>query len=578
MPDHRKITSSMRPALDNMYEIAALCAEAGMRHVITSPGSRSAPLSLAFARQKDIETHTVPHEGSAAFQALGLAMSTGKVVGLVCTSGTAGLHYAPALAEAREQEVPLLVFTADRPPEWIDQQDGQTIPQNHMYGPLVKRSYVFPDLVATEKAIASDQQWHARRLISEAMSMCCLPPAGPVHVNVPLRPPLYEAQSDSPRQLVVQRHLSYERVLGAKGWSEIQEILDTYPKILLIGAQYALDRNVTRRMDDFCTHHHIPALGDILSNLHELPHLHRHMDLYLDESQEELRADVLISFGGILLSKAVKSFFRSYPPRFHLRLWPQDRPPADPLQSITHHVPLSASHFFLHAHTHIAPRHKKARLRYRSLWEKIEQKTTQQLHHSLENSSFGQFKAMKMILGVLPHHAYLHLGNSMPIRYAQYLGLGPRQDAIEVFANRGTCGIDGCLSTAVGVCKSSTYVPNVLLIGDISFLHDQGALMSSPLPSNLRIVLFNDHGGGIFRLLPAREQPECESSFVSPQHYSIKALALAYGLSHAQANTQDQLSVELPRFLRPSPRAQLLEIETDPKVDQVVFEQLISSL
>ncbi|MBC8082789.1 MAG: 2-succinyl-5-enolpyruvyl-6-hydroxy-3-cyclohexene-1-carboxylic-acid synthase, partial [Hymenobacter sp.] len=169
-----------------IHNIAEICARHGITDVVLSPGSRSAPLTLAFARHPALTVRVVPDERAAAFIALGMAQAQRRVVVLVCTSGTAGLNYAPAVAEAYFQQIPLVIFTADRPPEWIDQLDGQTVRQHNLYGAHAKGAFEFP--VDTSHA---DAKWHSARLINEAINLAQAAPAGPVQVNVPLREPFY---------------------------------------------------------------------------------------------------------------------------------------------------------------------------------------------------------------------------------------------------------------------------------------------------------------------------------------------------------------------------------------------------
>ena len=169
-----------------VYNIAEICARHGITDVVLSPGSRSAPLTLAFARHPELTVRVVPDERAAAFIGLGIAQAQRRAVALVCTSGTAGLNYAPAVAEAFFQQIPLLIFTADRPPEWIDQLDGQTIRQHNLYGAHAKGAFEFP--VDTAHA---DAKWHSARIVNEAINLAQAAPAGPVQVNVPLREPFY---------------------------------------------------------------------------------------------------------------------------------------------------------------------------------------------------------------------------------------------------------------------------------------------------------------------------------------------------------------------------------------------------
>ena len=178
--------------LQPVVNIAEICARKGVENVVLSPGSRCAPLTIAFARHPKLTVRTVSDERAAAFIALGMAQTTGKPTVLICTSGTAALNYAPAVAEAFFLQVPLLVLTADRPPEWIDQLDGQTIRQQQVYGQHIKRSFDFP--VALENP---DAVWHTERMVSEALNEAVAYPAGPVHINVPLREPFYPADGEN---------------------------------------------------------------------------------------------------------------------------------------------------------------------------------------------------------------------------------------------------------------------------------------------------------------------------------------------------------------------------------------------
>ena len=554
----------------NFNTLAQLCYEGGIRHVVLSPGSRVAPLALSFTREKRWRVHNIAQEHRAGFVALGLSQQSGAPTLLLCTSGSAPLHYMPAVAEAFYRQVPLLIITADRPEEWIGQQDGQTIPQRNIYEPLIKYSYQCPDLLAAP--YRSAQLWHMQRIFNEALTYSSTSPAGPVHINIPLRTPLYTLAKKAPTLRRTHFVLHTQTTLMPQSWHLLEDTLHKYKKVLLLAGQMMFDKNIQRPLQTFCETFHIPLLADILSNLHGISQSIRGADLFLRKDMKHLRPEVLISFGGAVFSKHVKTFLRTNPPRLHFHLSTAMQPPADTLQNLTHHIPIEPSQFFLEAQEKISV--LKRRTFYTS-WKQEEEKARTSVHQILKNVEFGQFRAVQMIVEALPRHSYLHVANSMPVRYVNYVGLSVAQEGVEVWANRGTCGIEGSLATAIGAARASQFTQHTLCIGDISCAYDLGAL--EDVPSNLKIVVFNDAGGGIFRLLEgASTQPECEAHFVMPHKHSFAALAEAYRILYMHASTTQQLKENLQQFFSPTLRkTAILEVQSSPQIDKKVFGQVI---
>ena len=557
----------------------------GVRDVVLSPGSRSAPLVQAFYAHQSYTIHAILHEGSAAFVAMGLAAYTGQPVVLICTSGTARLHYAPALAEAIQQGIPLFVLCADRPKEWLGQQDGQTLPRNTTYGALVKHEATLPTIQAHRSIHTMPEAWRQiRRELTDALMVCQSMPLGPVCLHIPLAPPLYKQM---PKQALDSKHalpppskrLNIKREATKESWHSINQLLATYPKVLLLAGQASFDQNILRRMEDLCEELRLVVLGDILGNLHGFSKLCRHGEWTLRQKPKALQADLIISFGDHILSAATKQFFRKYPPKAHLRLDVESGCVPDSLNCLTHHLPIYPIHFFLEGKHNLSPKHLARRKNYQKRWLAAEAEASNAIAQKIKQASFGSFKATAILLERMPYHLHLHLGNSMPVRYANYIGLRKEQEAIEVFANRATCGIDGSLGTALGVCHASHYVLNVILLGDLSFLYEQTALLYQPLPKNLRIVVFNDKGGGIFRLLPgAREQQNLEPHYALPHKHDLSLVAQLYDLEYQHAENEKDLYSALDTFFRPERKAQLLEINIDPKIDKETFEEHIQQL
>ena len=556
------------PSVVNTVQI---CSKLGVHHVMLSPGSRSAPLTLAFVRHPEIATKIMSDERSAAFVGLGIAQQLRQPVGLVCTSGSAAYNYAPAVAEAFFQHVPLVVFTADRPPEWIDQLDGQTIRQRGIYGSHVKGSFELP-VGQTEVDV-----WHAGRIVSEAINLSQQYPPGPVHINVPLREPFYPDANqpttfDDPVKAILpvlgQTSLPEEVVRSlAEDWA-------SYENKLIVGGQGTMNTALVAALEQTSTRQQIPLVADVISNLHPVASAVQHADVVLAQQPDDLAPDLLITFGRSVISKNLKLFLRKHRPAAHWHIQPAG-PAADTFQSLTRIIHIDPLDFFRLWHSTSAP--SSSQQRYYQQWQQAETKAQQQMNTLFEvpsDRATGEFQAIQTILGQLPDRVNLHLANSMTVRYANLVGLSGQQAFVEVFANRGTSGIDGSNSTAVGSALASDRL-TVLLTGDLAFFYDRNAFWHQyPLP-NLRIVLLNNHAGGIFRLIegPSR-QPELEEYFETYQPLTAENTARDFNMGYQRidftaSDSLTSLTEQLPSFFSDnSKQPQLLEIITDTQVNQ----------
>ena len=557
------------PAIINTAQI---CAQLGVRHVIVSPGSRNAPLTLAFARHPEITTKVISDERSAAFVGLGMAQRLRQPVGLVCTSGSAAYNYAPAVAEAFFQQVPLLVFTADRPPEWIDQLDGQTIRQRGLYGPHVKASYELP--VGQTEA----DRTYAARIVAEAIDRSREFPAGPVHVNVPVREPFYPEAEESmefDKNGKVIESVPGQPTLSEETLRTLSEDWARYERKLIVGGQSERNEGLTEALEQFSTAQQLPVVAEVISNLHAVSSAVTHADELLAELPEELSPDLLITFGRSVLSKHLKRFLRQHRPSAHWHIQAAG-PAADPFQSLTRVLRTTPTSFFQQFRP---PHPSPSQASYAGQWSEKERVVRQRLADLfVPKQPEGEFQAVQTVLQQLPDAVDLHLANSMTVRYANLVGLSERHAGVEVFANRGACGIDGSSSTAVGSALASDRL-TVLLTGDLAFFYDRNAFWHNyPLP-NLRIVLFNNHGGGIFRLIDGpNRQPELEEYFETRQPLTAERTAQDFGMEYNQidlteSSTHPLLSTFLTDFYgRASHHAKLLEIITDSCTNQTVFD------
>ena len=555
-----------------------ICASLGIHQAVISPGSRNAPLTIALVRHPDIQTYTVSDERSAAFIGLGMARQLQAPVALVCTSGSAAYNYAPAVAEAYFQQIPLVIFTADRPPEWIDQLDGQTIRQRGIYGKHVKESYELP-VGQTEADI-----WCTGRLVAEAINLSKNVPYGPVHVNVPIREPFYPEETETihfdPKVKVILS-VAGNAVLPADAVQHLHSAWNLYERKLIIAGQQPLQPELNSIVESFSQQHQIPVVADIISNLHPVQGAIKHADSFLrlkdENSGRELRPDLLITFGLSVISKNLKLFLRKYRPKAHWHIQPVG-PAPDTFQSLTQVLHTEPAIFFQQIENWET---SAGSANYYQNWMAQEQHATEQTIGFLESVTgpHDEFKAVFEVLRLLPDQANLHLANSMTVRYANLIGLSVNQAKVEVWANRGTSGIDGSNSTAVGATLASNRL-NVLITGDLAFFYDRNAFWHNyPLP-NLRIILLNNHAGGIFRMIdgPSR-QPELEEYFETRQPLEAENTARDFGMEYqrldfTKTEALEKLKELLPDFFdEPSDHAKIVEIATDSPTNASSFRQ-----
>ncbi|MCJ8167055.1 2-succinyl-5-enolpyruvyl-6-hydroxy-3-cyclohexene-1-carboxylic-acid synthase [Pontibacter sp. E15-1] len=554
--------------LQPVVNIAEICARKGVQQVVLSPGSRCAPLTLAFARHPKLSVRTVSDERAAAFIGLGMAQKTGSPTVLVCTSGTAALNYAPAVAEAYFQQVPLLILTADRPPEWIDQLDGQTIRQEQVYGRHIKESYTFPVDFDHPDAV-----WHSERLVSEALNKAIAFPPGPVHINIPLREPFYPAPGEalvySEGVKIIEEEASIQ-TLGPDILAKLRREFHQYERILVVAGQGDYDALLLPVLETFAQTTGAVIVGDIISNTQQSALVIRHQDTLLscqdDQQLALLRPDLLVTFGKSIMSKSLKVYLRKHPPKAHWHLQPAGQV-ADTFQSLTKIVRCSPRYFFT-----TVPERQAFSLTYLHAWQGMERRAENFLEEYVPASGYNELHLVRQILRHLPAHSNLHLANSMAVRYANILALKPAQQ-VQVYANRGTSGIDGSTSTAVGCALVSTQ-PTVLITGDLAFFYDRNALWHNYLPQNLRIVLLNNHAGGIFRLIDGpRQQPELAPYFETHQALDARNTARDFKMRYTAVTTLAELSEALPAFFSPTAGAAILEVFTDSALNAKAFSE-----
>lgn len=568
------------PVLQPIVNLAELLYQKGITDVVVCPGSRSAPLTLAVARHPNLRVRVMADERSAGFVALGMAQQNRMPVAIICTSGSAVYNLAPAVAEAFFQQVPLLLLTADRPHEWLHQQDGQTIDQVGLFGSHVKRGYDLP-----ADYTHPDAAWFVERSVNEAISLSRLAPAGPVHVNVPLREPFYPKASESFEYGPVHaiEVLPAHPALSAETWHTLLTEWDQSERTLIAVGQLPRNPALLNVLQKISDEFGIPVVGEIISNLPENGLFITHTDTFLSVLSEAagyaLRPDLLITIGNSFLTRNVKTFFRRYPARRHWHIQPTPDRIVDSFQSLTTLIPGEPLLFleklfadvdyqrFLQGDDDDDSR------AFLNEWQSADRKAAQIVSKILsqpEEPLFTDWSGVQVILEHLPEGSVLQLANSMPVRYANLCGVSEHQ-RISVSANRGVSGIDGCLSTAVGAALA-TYQLVTVLIGDVAFFYDRNALWSAPVPPNLRIVLLNNDGGHIFRMIDgSSQQPELETYFETPHGYTARNTASDANITYQQCDSIKALRSLLPDFFQPGNTAKLLELTTDKRQNQEQF-------
>ncbi len=539
----------MKNEKHGLLHLAKILERAGVEHLVVSPGSRNAPLVSIFSKTTSIQVHIVVDERSAAFVALGIAQQTQKVAALLCTSGSAVLNYAPAISEAYYQRIPLVVLTADRPVEWVDQSDGQTIRQQNIFANYVRKSVQLPQSINHP-----DELWLNDRLISEALIATEHPVKGPVHINIPIREPLYGFSLEDE---VEMKYFTLEPVIKSLSYKQIDQfaqIWNTATRKMILVGQCIYDERVEQLLKKFATDATVVVLTETLSNVHDkgfISCIDRCLGVVGKEAAS-FEPQILLTFGGPVVSKRVKSFLRSAGILHHWHIDSSDIQ-SDTYQHLSKVIPMGPCDFLQALHV----QHKPGSGDFAQGWHVAAHKASALHDKFLGDCRFNDLKIFELLLNAIPSEADVQLANSTPIRYAQ---LFADRLQLPMFSNRGTSGIDGSVSTAVGAAMVSGRL-TVMISGDLGFFYDSNALWNSELPSNLRIVVVNNEGGGIFRFLPGPDTTGLlETHFEARHQLRAEGVSATFGLNYFTAQSQQELLVLLPAFFGTSDKCCLLEI------------------
>lgn len=553
---------------ENVNILTSLLLEYGVSDAVVCPGSRNAPIVHNLSVCEAIRCRPVTDERSAAFYALGLAIATRRPTVVCVTSGSALLNVMPAVAEAAYQHVPLVVISADRPQQWIDQLDGQTIPQSDALGRFVRKAVQLPEPHNDE------ERWLCRRLVNEAMHLATCRQGAPVHINVPISEPLFEFDTEQLPQLSRFNNIKRAAIKDAS-----MDMPDAFHKakrpMIVIGqlAHGTISHETIRSLSEkyvvmseplsnpsYMTIHFDEAIRYIVSD-----------NSSINDDEDDKTAyypDYVIYVGDTLVSKPARRFLRNAKAPSCL-ITPDAADIHDPLMTLTDIVECDTDSInALLASLCDAP-DTDERCRFHDRWQSLlDAYAAHADAYAPEYSQMATVKYFEEQLADLDIDICVHYANSSAVRlaciYAQHY----------VWCNRGVNGIEGSLSTAAGF-SLATHDMTVCVIGDLSFFYDQNALWNSNLRGNLRIILLNNRGGGIFRQLPGlSDSPAADDLVMASHENTAQGICTQNDIGYMSAKNMDEMQIGIVTLLtRESERPMLLEVFTDSNEDVKALEK-----
>ncbi|MEJ8597860.1 2-succinyl-5-enolpyruvyl-6-hydroxy-3-cyclohexene-1-carboxylic-acid synthase [Riemerella anatipestifer] len=542
--------------------LAHLLSQYGISNIVISPGSRNAPMAIHFTEFEEFNAYSIVDERSAGFVALGMAKSQKKPVALSCTSGSAVANYYPAVVEAFYQNIPLLLLTADRPSDYTDIFDGQTIRQNQIF-----QQHSYGDFQLLEDSHEEADE-HNFKTIKTAIELC-LEKQGPVHINIPLEEPLYNLVSEIPVMPTIEKesknnNFDLDSTLVAE-WNTSKKIM------ILTGT---LDKNpeLEAYLSQLVKNHTAVVLTEVNSNLHNekfFGHIDRYIFNLEDKDFPNYAPDLLITIGQNVVSKKIKHFLRKSQIKNHWHIDEHWHP--DTYFVLNRKIKTKAEEFFkkLIQGINLEPR------TYFNLWEGLKNKLDAKHEEYVSLAPFSDFKCFEIITQNTPKEYNIHISNSSAIRYAQLFDF---QYQNTIYCNRGTSGIDGCTSTAMGFAIANEK-PTLLITGDISFFYDINGLWNPYIPPYTRIIILNNGEGNIFRIIPGPDTTNAMDEFIATKHSkNAETIAKHFGFSYFRA--EDLVTVErsLPHFFSPDAKPKILEIYTKNASSEEVLKAYFKSL
>ena len=530
----------------------------GVRNMVCSPGSRNLPLLLAAASRPSIKKYFIADERTAGFVGLGISLVKQEPVALICTSGTALLNYAPSIAEAYYQGVPLIIISADRPVQWIDQDDSQTLRQDGVLENFVKKSFTIPAVGEDNKEL----QWYVNRIANEAVLEACSHKPGPVHFNIHLAEPLglkTKFACETPR---IVNSIIGDSIVNKEIIKSLAKQLSE-SKVLLIAGFLLPDSFLQRALSNFSRNPNVTVMAETISNVHlnnECYSVDSVLSSFDEKTLDSLAPDIVISIGGALISRKLKEYLRRNKDKFKHWSIGYTNNFSDPFMSLSLKVEVETSRFFKNINSALLKFKIEDKVKnYKDSWTDLRRKALLLKDKFIKESSWSELKAFDIILKSLPSNYNLFLSNGTAIRYAQIINYKLPHAS---YCNRGVSGIDGCVSTSIG--GSFGYKGNTLIItGDLSMAYDIGSLGVKNIPENFKIIVIDNQGGGIFRFIPStsnfeeREEYLCQAPVLP-----LKDLSKGYKWDYFEINDEESLHECLPKFFN-SKNKSILKVVCD---------------
>lgn len=537
-------------------QLIELLVAHGVCDVVLSPGSRNTPLIIAAKRHEKLRTHVVIDERSAAFFGLGIALQTDRPVALICTSGSAILNYGPAIAEAYYRRVPLIAISADRPEEWIDQDDSQTIRQYGVLENIVKGSFdIYGD--NSDKV----QRSFANRAINDALILAKKGPQGPVHINVRLDEPL--AGLSAPKSTVIPKI----ELIGCEEMGLSTAMYDTLAKrvagkkVMVIAGFGKGSARLDKALDDFVKKTGAVVLHEAQSNIHpalSISHIDVTLTTFNDAEMTDLRPDIVISFGGAILSRIIKNYLRTSNKKIEHWHIAESPNAIDCFLALSKRIECEPTSFF-EGLSKACPQVQTSGGTYLKQWREKAAQAKAKMLAFFQSCPWSNFYAMGQLMKVAPRKWNLHFSNGTAVRYAQLFDYSA---FVRIECNRGVSGIDGATSTAIG---AQLYYDDVTLLvsGDMSTQYDMGALALTEITPRFKMAVLNNNGGGIFRYIKSTSAlDECEECFAADVRLPLKELAEAYGFAYYEAINKQSFDKAFTMFAAEKTRPAILNIIT----------------
>ena len=547
--------------------LAEILRVQGVETVVFSPGSRSAPLVIAFTALPAFKCHVIPDERSAAYFALGMAQQSGKAVAIICTSGTAVLNFAPALCEAFYQQIPLIAITADRPLDMQNKGENQTINQVEIYKNYTKDFLQLPLEIATQKSFLQTIE-----NISNIVKLATVLPQGPVHINVPFAEPLYEFTTKQLPPFTI--HQTKNEV---KNLSEAEKIIlhtaEKMDKIMLVAGIQKPSIALQHLLQKINQNSNIVFAPEVTANFKTDAVL-----LRMDASIANVKAtefaafspDLIITFGKQIVSKRLRTFISKNKNCIHWHV-SESGNEWTIFDRETTIFKVSEEVFFAAFATL-----NFQRTTYEKDWLEKQKAVEELTAEIVDFAPHSDLKVYDFLWKNIPAKAMLQWGNSSAIRYANLLHT--KNENIH-FSNRGTSGIDGSLSTAIGAAQLVGEL-TFCVLGDISFLYDSNALWNEYIHGNIRIIIVNNSGGNIFRWIPGpKKVNNFEKYFETKHSHNAEILAEMYGLDYFYCQKFDELAAVWPHFIsNKNKKAKIMEVQTDGELSETVLKKYFTAL